>query len=51
MTNQTDCAPGAQRLSLDALEQIDVDQWVSVAHDAGMKYAVLTTKPVAGHCL
>ncbi|MBM3290290.1 MAG: hypothetical protein FJY92_09080 [Candidatus Hydrogenedentes bacterium] len=31
--------------------QLDVDQWVSVARDAGMKYAVLTTKHVAGHCL
>jgi alpha-L-fucosidase len=30
---------------------LDVDQWVSVARDAGMKYAVLTTKHVAGHCL
>lgn len=32
-------------------DQLDVDQWVSVARDAGMKYAVLTTKHVAGHCL
>ena len=30
---------------------LDVDQWISVARDAGMKYAVLTTKHVAGHCL
>ncbi|MEM1026728.1 MAG: alpha-L-fucosidase [Planctomycetota bacterium] len=30
---------------------LDVDQWVQVARDAGMKYAVLTTKHVAGHCL
>lgn len=30
---------------------LDVGQWVSVARDAGMKYAVLTTKHVAGHCL
>jgi alpha-L-fucosidase len=30
---------------------LDIDQWVSVARDAGMKYAVLTTKHVAGHCL
>lgn len=34
-----------------APDQLDVDQWVSVARDAGMKYAVLTTKHVAGHCL
>lgn len=31
--------------------QLDVGQWISVARDAGMKYAVLTTKHVAGHCL
>jgi alpha-L-fucosidase len=31
--------------------QLDVDQWVCVARDAGMKYAVLTTKHVSGHCL
>ncbi len=30
---------------------LDVDQWVSVARDAGMRYAVLTAKHVAGHCL
>jgi alpha-L-fucosidase len=32
-------------------DKLDVDQWISVARDAGMKYAVLTTKHVAGHCL
>lgn len=31
--------------------QLDVNQWVSVARDAGMKYAVLTAKHVSGHCL
>jgi len=30
---------------------LDVDQWIRVARDAGMKYAVLTTKHVSGHCL
>lgn len=30
---------------------LDVDQWVQVARDAGMTYAVLTAKHVAGHCL
>jgi len=30
---------------------LDVSQWVKVAKDAGMKYAVLTAKHVAGHCL
>jgi alpha-L-fucosidase len=31
--------------------QLDVAQWISVARDAGMTYAVLTAKHVAGHCL
>lgn len=31
--------------------QLDVDQWARVAQDAGMKYAVLTTKHCYGHCL
>ncbi len=31
--------------------KLDVDQWIAVARDAGMKYAVLTTKHVSGHCL
>lgn len=30
---------------------LDVDQWIQVARDAGMTYAVLTAKHVAGHCL
>jgi alpha-L-fucosidase len=30
---------------------LDVDQWICVARDAGMKYAVLTTKHCSGHCL
>ncbi len=30
---------------------LDVDEWVSVARDAGMRYAVLTAKHVAGHAL
>lgn len=34
-----------------APDKLDVDQWVSVARDAGMKYAVLCAKHVAGHCL
>jgi len=34
-----------------APDKLDVSQWVGVARDAGMKYAVLTTKHVAGHGL
>ncbi len=34
-----------------APDRLDVHQWIAVARDAGMKYAVLTTKHVAGHCL
>ena len=34
-----------------APDRLDVDQWVAVAADAGMRYAVLTAKHVAGHCL
>jgi len=30
---------------------LDVDQWIRTARDAGMKYAVLTAKHVSGHCL
>lgn len=37
--------------TLYAPDKLDVDQWISVARDAGMRYAVLTTKHVAGHCL
>jgi alpha-L-fucosidase len=32
-------------------DKLDVDQWIQIARDAGMKYAVLTTKHVAGFCL
>lgn len=32
-------------------DRLDVDQWVCVARDAGMKYAVLTAKHTSGHCL
>ncbi len=32
-------------------DKLDVDQWVSVARDAGAKYAVVCAKHVAGHCL
>lgn len=42
---------GTQPSGLYAPGRLDVNQWVSVARDAGMKYAVLTAKHVAGHCL
>ena len=42
---------GDQPSRLYSPDKLDVDQWISVARDAGMKYAVLTTKHVAGHCL
>lgn len=31
-------------------DQLDVDQWVQIAADAGMKYAVLTAKHSTGFC-
>lgn len=42
---------GSHPSSTYAPANLDVGQWISVARDAGMKYAVLTTKHVAGHCL
>jgi alpha-L-fucosidase len=30
---------------------LDVEQWIQTARDAGMKYAVLTAKHASGHCL
>ncbi len=42
---------GADPSATYAPDKLDVDQWVSIARDAGMKYAVLTTKHVAGHSL
>jgi alpha-L-fucosidase len=42
---------GKAPASTYAPDKLDVDQWVSVARDAGMKYIVLTAKHVAGHCL
>jgi len=32
-------------------DKLDVDQWVQIARDAGMKYAVLTTKHKSGFCI
>jgi alpha-L-fucosidase len=43
--------PGNQPSTTYAPTRLDVDQWIRVAKEAGMKYAVLTSKHVAGHCL
>ena len=48
---QKEIPDGSQPASTYAPDKLDVDQWVCVARDAGMKYAILTTKHVAGHCL
>lgn len=37
--------------SVYAPDKLDVKQWISVARDAGMKYAVLTAKRHPGFCL
>lgn len=37
--------------SLYAPDKLDVGQWIAVARDAGMKYAVLTAKRHPGFCL
>ena len=42
---------GKDPAAVYAPDRLDVDQWVSVARDAGMTYAVLTAKHFAGHCL
>ena len=43
--------PGTVPSTTYAPPQVDADQWIRVAKEAGMKYAVLTSKHVAGHCL
>ena len=42
---------GQDSPSLYRPDQLDVDQWISVARDAGANYAVLTTKFNDGFCL
>ncbi len=49
--SQSEMPAGTEPSTLYAPSHLDVDQWVSIARDAGMKYAVLTTKHVSGHCL
>ena len=48
---QNEFPSGKEPATVYAPDRLDVDQWVSVARDAGMKYIVLTAKHVAGHCL
>lgn len=42
---------GSDSPLLYAPNNLDVDQWIAVAKEVGMKYAVLTAKHVDGHCL
>lgn len=49
--DQTEHSQGNKPSSFYAPDRLDVDQWVSVARDAGATYAVLTAKHVAGHAL
>jgi alpha-L-fucosidase len=42
---------GDKPSTLYAPTSTDTDQWMRTARDAGMKYAILTTKHVSGHCL
>jgi len=42
---------GKKPSSTYAPDRLDVDQWICVARDAGMSYAVLTAKHVSGHSL
>ena len=42
---------GQEPSTVYAPDRLDVEQWIRSARDAGMKYAILTTKHVSGHCL
>jgi alpha-L-fucosidase len=42
---------GDKPSTIYAPSSINTDQWIQTARDAGMKYAILTTKHVSGHCL
>ncbi len=46
-----DMANGDDPATAYAPTNLDVDQWVRTARDAGMKYVVLTAKHVSGFCL
>lgn len=49
--DKTEMSPGDQPSAHYNPTRLDVDQWIRTARDAGMKYAILTTKHVSGHCL
>ncbi|UCD29764.1 MAG: alpha-L-fucosidase [Planctomycetota bacterium] len=46
-----DIDPGDKPASTYAPSNLDVAQWIRVAREAGMKYAILTAKHVPGYCL
>ncbi|MHC4443111.1 MAG: alpha-L-fucosidase [Planctomycetota bacterium] len=46
-----DIDPGDRPASTYAPSKLDVAQWIWVAREAGMKYAILTAKHVPGYCL
>jgi alpha-L-fucosidase len=46
-----ECPDGTAPSMRYAPDRLDVGQWIGVAREAGMRYAVLTTKHVAGHAL
>ena len=48
---EKDLPDGNAPIDTYAPTKLDVAQWVRVAKEAGMQYAVLTAKHVAGHCL
>ena len=48
---QQELPSGLEPSSVYAPDALDVDQWIQVARDAGMSYAILTAKHVSGHCL
>ena len=47
----TELDAGDQPSTVYAPKHPDAQQWIRVAREAGMKYAVLTAKHVSGHCL
>ena len=49
--DEDEFSKGDQPSTLYNPARLDVDQWIRTASDAGMKYAILTAKHVAGHCL